>query len=136
MSYLLHHMVSKQAWIVGLSVDAFKYCLCRCRTSGLGVTTVTREVTSLRRWSHERGVVWPHGSLPLRGGRLESVRHRTTGSEPHGSMRDLLMRTSTPTIHQHLHISIFFVRLFWPIGSCIELSPIRTRPRVGALPHL
>jgi hypothetical protein len=26
--------------------------------------------------------------------------------------------------------------LFWPIGPCIMLSPIRTRPRVGARPSL
>jgi hypothetical protein len=26
--------------------------------------------------------------------------------------------------------------LFWPVGPCIMLSPIRTRPRVGARPSL
>jgi hypothetical protein len=26
--------------------------------------------------------------------------------------------------------------LFWPIGPCIMLSPIQTRPRVGARPSL
>jgi hypothetical protein len=26
--------------------------------------------------------------------------------------------------------------LFWPIGPCIMLSPIRTHPRVGARPSL
>jgi hypothetical protein len=57
-----------------------------------------------------------------------------------------MQQTSSPyhvgASHNHYFgVETFFYQwccdtLFWPIGPCIMLSPIRTRPRVGARPSL